>query len=292
MSSYFPRGRAIAPAMKTARMSVLIPIVALVTAFSFQVGGFADETDSEPSRPEVTESAGVGRQGRWCTGTTYVDVDNDGDLDLFVSVFNAPNLVYVNQGDGTFQDQAKERGLDFSGASVMMAFADYDRNGGMGRFTEVARTALPHVPWASMSADTADLNNDGWVDLFVSNGMSRDFVNSNLAALMKGRGNRGWRNKPVLREANLAFRNVGNLEFRSEGKRWGLDHVGASFDAVVGDLDKDGDLDMVVTHFNEPVSVYRNMSPPGNRVLIRLKGTTSDMWGIGAKVKVMTRSGM
>ena len=447
---------------------------------------------------DVTEKAGVEGGGRWCAGTTFVDVENDGDLDLYVCVFNAPNLLYVNQGDGTFQDLAKARGLDFAGASVMMAFADYNldgrldgylvthrlnvgtdyrlprtsreafqrsiirmnkarqlevssayedlfaltdkgpgrtelliagqgdilflqqpdrtfvsrdkeggirghdiglaatwwdynddgrpdlyvcndykgpdrlyRNDGNGAFTEVARTALPHVPWASMSADTADLNNDGridlmatdmagsnhyrrmiidgdlekerwfllvsepkqyrrnvvylntgtdhvmevaylagldstdwtwsvkladfdndgWVDVFVSNGMSRDFVNSDLAARMKGRGNSAWRNLPVLRESNLAFRNLGDLQFCNEGAAWGLDHVGASFGASVGDLDQDGDLDLIVTHFNEPISVYRNTSASGNRILVRLKGTTSNAWGIGAKVKVETASG-
>src|SRR5438874_1200644 len=77
----------------------------------------------------VTARAGVSGDGRWCAGATFVDVDNDGDLDLYVCVFNAPNLCYVNQGDGTFKEQGKAFGLDFAGASVMMAFADYNLDG-------------------------------------------------------------------------------------------------------------------------------------------------------------------
>jgi hypothetical protein len=78
---------------------------------------------------EIGEQAGVRATGKWCAGATAVDVDNDGDLDLAVAVFNAPNLMFINQGNGVFQDEAKARGLDFSGASVAFAFEDYDRDG-------------------------------------------------------------------------------------------------------------------------------------------------------------------
>ena len=78
---------------------------------------------------DVTEKVNVRGSGRWCTGATFVDINKDGRLDLFVCVFNGPNLLYINQGDGTFKEQAKVYGLDFSGASVMMAFADYDLDG-------------------------------------------------------------------------------------------------------------------------------------------------------------------
>jgi hypothetical protein len=446
---------------------------------------------------DVTEQAGLKPQARWCAGPSFVDIDNDGDLDLYVCVFNAPNLLYLNQGNGTFSEQAKAFGLDFSGASVMMAFADYDldgrldgylvthrlnvgtdhgvprssrdafaravvqasgrslrvnpayaelfelisRGGGRteliiagqrdvlfhnegggkfravneqagirgtdiglaatwwdydsdgwpdlyvsndykgpdrlyrntrnGAFTEVTRSALPHIPWASMGTDVSDLNNDGrldliatdmagstharrmsmnaqdekehwfltvadppqyrrnavflgtgtervmeaahlaglestdwtwspkfgdldndgWTDLFIANGMSRDFVNSDLLARMKERGNKGWLNMPILREANLAFRNLGDLRFESVGKKWGLDQISASYGAALADLDRDGDLDLVVTNFEEPVSIYRNTSTTGNRLLLRLKGTRANSWGLGATIRIETASG-
>ncbi|MEO8429082.1 MAG: VCBS repeat-containing protein, partial [Verrucomicrobiota bacterium] len=448
---------------------------------------------------DVTAKAGVGGAGRWCSGATFVDIDNDGDLDLSVCVFNAPNLLFLNQGDGTFKEQAKAFGLDFAGANVMMAFADYDRDGrldaylvthrlnvgtdhhlprnskeaftrsvlrasggaqpqvnpayrelfelinkgtgraeliiagqqdylyhndgngrfnvvnaragihgneiglaatwwdyngdglpdlyvsndykgpdhlyrnnGDGSFTDVVRSASPHIPWASMGADVADINNDGlmdfiatdmsgsrhfrrmmingdiekerwflisadprqyrrnavflstgnehlmevahltglestdwtwspkfgdldndgWIDLFIANGMSRDFVNRDLLKQMKERDNPGWFNTPVLREANLAFRNLGDLRFKNVSKEWGLAQVSASYGAALADLDRDGDLDLIVTNFGEPVSVYRNTGASGNRVLFRLKGTRSNSWGIGATVKIETPSGM
>jgi hypothetical protein len=447
---------------------------------------------------DATAKAGVGAAGRWCGGVTAADLDNDGDLDLFVCVFNGPNLLFINQGNGAFKEQAQARGLDFSGASVMMAFADFDldgwldgylvthrlavgsehrlprnskesfsrsivqvsragqmtihpryhelfelidkgpgraeliiagqrdllyrnlgngmfsnvttqagirgneiglaatwwdyngdgfpdlyvsndykgpdhlyRNNRDGTFTDVAATALPHTPWSSMGADAADINNDGrcdfiatemagsthyrrmmiheelekdrwflltanprqyarnalylgtgtehvmevaylaglattdwtwspkfgdldndgWIDLFIANGMSRDFINADLLQQMKERVNRSWLRTPPLQEANLAFRNLGDLRFQSVGKEWGLDRVSASYGAALGDLDRDGDLDLVVTMFGEPISVYRNDSSSGQRVIIRLKGTRSNSWGIGAKVAVTTDSG-
>ncbi len=447
---------------------------------------------------DVTARSAVKGDGRWCVGATFVDIDNDGDLDLYVCVFNGPNLLYVNQGNGTFIEQAKSAGLDFAGASVMMAFVDYDRDGrldaylvthrlnvgrdhrlprnskeafsrsvvrtvggsqmqvdpaydelfelidkgsgrseliiagqqdylyhqdadgkfsvvnqaagihgtdiglaatwwdyngdgwpdlyvsndykgpdrlyrnnGDGTFTDVVRTATPHVPWASMGADVADLNhdgrmdfmatdmsgtsharrmmingdtekdrwflnsadprqyrrnavflstgtehlmevahltglestdwtwspkfgdldNDGWTDLFIANGMSRDFVNGDLLNRMKERGNRAWLNTPVLRETNLAFRNLGDLRFQNVGEEWGLDQVSASFGAALADLDRDGDLDLIVTNFDEPVSVYRNTGTNGNRLLIRLHGTRGNAWGVGATVRIDTPAG-
>ena len=80
---------------------------------------------------DVTDQAGVGGKGRWCAGAVFTDIDNDGDLDLFVCAFNAPNLLYINEGQGRFRERARDHGLDFSGASVMMTFADYDLDGDM-----------------------------------------------------------------------------------------------------------------------------------------------------------------
>src|SRR6478609_617537 len=89
------------------------------------LGGFKFE--------DVTEKAGVGDHGDaakvWKQGVTFADVNNDGKPDLYVCRFNAPNLLYVNQGDGTFQEMAQAYGLEVKDASVMAAFCDYDRDG-------------------------------------------------------------------------------------------------------------------------------------------------------------------
>ena len=446
---------------------------------------------------DVTAVAGVVGIGRWCAGPCFVDIDNDADLDLQVSVFNGPNLLFINQGNGEFVERAKASGLDFNGASVMMAFADYDRDGdldgylvthrlnidssthlpkssketfrrniikvdehrnvtvnpryrdkfgimqkgggrmelvtagqkdhlyrnnGNGTFTDVSEAsgisgydiglaatwwdydnddfpdlyvsndyrgpdrlyrnnrdgtfedvtpqALPHVPWSSMGVDVGDINNDGlmdflvadmlgtshhrrnitlgnavqdrwflaiarprqyrrnavflnsgtsrmmeaawltglaatdwtwsprfedldndgWLDLFIANGMSRDFMDlDRLSASGQGRQS-DLKRTAVLRETNLAFKNRGNLDFERAEKNWGLDQVSASFGAAFGDFDRDGDQDLLVTNFDEPVSVYRNNSNSGHRVMIRLRGKKSNAFGLDTKVTLETRS--
>ncbi|HEX2099885.1 MAG TPA: VCBS repeat-containing protein, partial [Candidatus Synoicihabitans sp.] len=79
---------------------------------------------------DVTAKAGVaGPSGAWKTGACFVDVNNDGHLDIFVGRWNAPNLLYLNQGDGTFVERGKESGLGIVESTGMAVFGDYDRDG-------------------------------------------------------------------------------------------------------------------------------------------------------------------
>ena len=151
---------------------------------------------------DVTEKAGVGDHGAaariWKQGATFVDVNNDGRLDIYVCRFNAPNLLYINQGDGTFKEMAHAYGLDVTDACVMAAFCDYDRDGWLDVYipTNVLDSArhpdgqrglsLPQQPRRHVhqrdgprrhraarrrahSATWWDFDNDGWPDLYVAN---------------------------------------------------------------------------------------------------------------------------
>ncbi len=147
---------------------------------------------------DVTAKAGVGAEaGVWNLGATFVDINNDGLLDIYVCRFNAPNLLYVNQGDGTFREMAHAYGLDVKDASVMAAFCDYDRDGALdlyltvnlldsekhpsgqrgylfhnnrdGTFTNVTEQAGISGETQSHSATWWDFDNDGWPDLYVAN---------------------------------------------------------------------------------------------------------------------------
>lgn len=441
---------------------------------------------------DVTEGTGLNDTNFWGTGATFVDIDNDGDLDLYACGYKLPNRLYINQGAGLdgrvrFLEQAKQFGLDYRGASMMMAFADFDndgdldgylattavpppagapfrvvyegnkpvvpkelqeywtmiylpdggvhrteagqhdhlyrndgnrftevtqqagidgayftlaalwwdfdgdrwpdlyvandylgpdilyRNNGDGTFTNVIREVIPHTPWSSMGTDIGDINNDGlldlmatdmlasthyrrnvmagetsktgwflevpeprqyvrnalylntgagrmmeaayqagfaatdwtWgprledfdndgrVDVFIANGMMRDVQNADLgtyADRVLGGGSpkwaKFWAEQSMQKETNMVFRNRGDLRFERVETRWGLDRVGVSLGAATADFDNDGDLDLVVNNGDAPMSIYRNRSTEGNSVRIRLKGTASNRFGIGATVRL------
>ena len=163
-------------------------------------------------------------------------------------------------------------------------------NSGTGRFYETAGlSGVSNSDW-SWAAKLADFDNDGRVDLFISNGMARDFNNSDINFQTSDQiGQTVWdhyKDTPEKPEQNLAYRNSGNLTFKDATKDWGLDHVGMSYGAAYGDLDRDGDLDLIVANLNEPPSLYRNNSETGAWLTVRLNGSRSDREAMGALVTI------
>ena len=131
------------------------------------------------------------------TSATVIDIDQDGWPDLYVCRFDAPNLLFINNRDGTFTERAKDFGLDIKDASVMATFADYDGDGfldcfvltnvldfskgpqgrrsfllhndGRGKFTDVSKAAGIWGPSQGHTALWFDANQDGWPDLYIAN---------------------------------------------------------------------------------------------------------------------------
>ncbi|UJH90638.1 CRTAC1 family protein [Antarcticibacterium sp. 1MA-6-2] len=172
---------------------------------------------------DVTEAAGVSGDDRWYTGVTTADVNGDGFLDIYLSVGGKfgpkNNQLFINNGDGTFEERAKEYGLDDPGNSVQATFFDYDKDGDLdvyianypptrfdspnfiyefkmknvsdlesdhllrndrGKFTDVTNEAGVRSFGLSLSATVADLNNDTWPDIYISNDFSSpDFLYMN-----------------------------------------------------------------------------------------------------------------
>ncbi len=161
---------------------------------------------------DISETAGIKGDNRWYTGTSMADVNYDGFMDIYVSVAgqdgNKENQLYLNNGDGTFTEKAKEFGLNDPGNSINATFIDYDKDGDLDiyvanypitdfktdsktlrammhhvtdvqsnhlyrndgdKFTKVTKESGLTSYSLSISATAADLNDDGWQDLYVSN---------------------------------------------------------------------------------------------------------------------------
>ena len=219
-------------------------------------------------------------------GADVGDVNNDGWIDLFASDMSGTSHYKQKIAMGDMSDDAWF--LDLARPPQYMRNSLYLNTGGR-RMLEIAKMAgVASTDW-TWSPKFADLDNDGWLDLFVANGMSRDYMNSDLH---EGgvRGGAQWKDQPVLREQNLVFRNRDGLHFDDVSKAWGLDQVSASYGAAFADLDRDGDLDLVTTNFGESVAVYENRSAQ-HRLLLQLIGSTSNRGGLGARVELVTSAG-
>lgn len=403
---------------------------------------------------DATEKAGLtGKQGIGA-GSTLLDIDNDGDLDLYVTYTGFANELYINDGNGVFEERSEVWGLAIDTGSNAPSFADYDRDGDLdlylqcnflessgipegmpdrlfenqegafvevttaagiegngqghsaiwwdfnedgwpdlyvandfepadklyrnnkdGTFTDVIREVLISAPYSAMGADLGDINNDGRIDFMVSemathdhekhhrtvgsiatkllyagrdevpqymknmvmlkigpnqfaevayltgldatdwtwatrwgdfdndglldayfaNGMARAFHDGDIGK-RSTRAKTGWqrmayfKNSPQYDERNLAYRNLGDYEFAEVSKDWGLDKVGVSAAAAFADFDQDGDLDMVLSNMEANLTLYRNGSQSGNRLLVELEGVESNRFGVGAKLRLFVGS--
>ena len=217
-------------------------------------------------------------------GSDAADINNEGHID-----FLATDMLGTDHYEQKLSMGDMDKGRVFLVADPpqYMRNAVYLNSGGPRMFEAAYLTDLASSDW-TWSPKFGDLDNDGWVDLFIANGMTRDFMNSDWIA--KPGGLAKWEKAPLLKQENLAFKNLGDLRFRPVEKEWGLNHEAVSYGAALADLDRDGDLDLVVTNFNEAVSVYRNNSQQGQSILVRLRGTLSNRMGLGARVTVKTAS--
>ena len=255
-----------------------------------------------------TECAGqsFGHISRFGMGSDIADINNDA----------RPDIVVMDMLPEDNHRQKMLKGPDLYSKYQLMADSGYHRQqmrntlqlnqgtrpGNVPVFSEIGQLAgisATDWSWASL---LADYDNDGYKDLFVTNGYLRDFTNLDFLKYTVEEAREKARKTgtqlevyeligkmPSTKISNYLFRNEGGLRFSNQTAAWGLYHPGTSFGAAYADLDNDGDLDLVVNNTNERAGIWENHARErlGNNYLtVRLKGKGRNPFGVGAKVTV------
>ena len=261
---------------------------------------------------DVSKKLGVDDpNGYYGLGALFADVNGDGKPDLLVANDSTPNYLYMNKGDGTFEDVSYSSGyaLNESGREVSnmgIAAGDYQNNGnlsivnttfaddynvlfqndGTGSFTDMsyqAGIAEASMPFVSFADGFLDYDNDGWKDLFIVNGHVYPQVDQHPDWGMS------YAQRPLL------FRNQGNGKFdlvpAVEGT--GLAVVGVGRGAAFGDIFNDGKIDVIINNMDGVPALLRNVNPDHHQwVELRLiGGPKSPRDAVGATV-YLTANGM
>ncbi|MFQ5925958.1 MAG: FG-GAP-like repeat-containing protein [Terriglobia bacterium] len=258
---------------------------------------------------DVTAQAGVSNL-RYTKAVTWGDFDNDGSPDLYVSNIGS-NRLYRNNGDGTFTDVALELGVAGRGDQTFATwFFDFDNDGDLdlfvasfnspvssvfasywgveslkgqprvyrnegGWFREVSRELGLRRPLLPMGANYGDVDNDGWLDLYLGTG------NPPFSSLMP----------------NILLRNEAGARFADVTFAAGVGQLQKGHGVAFGDVDNDGDQDLFhqlgAAFLGDAYhnALFENPDPSGNWITLRLQGRKANRFGVGARIEVRLRAG-
>jgi len=265
---------------------------------------FLYRNNGDGSFTDVSKESGIAAvRGSFGFTALAFDADEDGWQDIFVACDATPSLLLMNNHDGTFREEALERGVALGPGGDLMggmgvAAGDYDldghidlvkthfqnqatglyRNNGKAEFDDVTAPAGLSMDRRFISWGTAlvDLDNDGYPDIFNATGTVYPELERVYA-------------KYPAHSPRVLFRNLGNGKFVELGDEAGpgVSAKHQSRGAAFGDFDNDGDIDIVIMNRNEPPSLLRNDVPSGNHWLkVRLEGTKSNRSALGSRVLV------
>ncbi len=255
---------------------------------------------------DVSQAAGVDGIGGMFhgkgLGVVSADFNNDGISDLYVANDDTRNDFFYNNGDGTFSEISLLAGCAYSfdgiaQAGMGVAADDYNgdgwidifvtnlsyetnalyRNNGDGTFTDViyeAHLGKESFLFVGFGTGFFDADNDGWRDIFIANGHIIDNIEKTHDVL-------------TYRQPDQLFRNSGDNTFQEISESAGayFQRPAVSRGALFGDYDNDGDVDLLVTHANGPITLLRNDSTPAhNWIRIKTVGVISSRDGVGTRV--------
>ena len=259
---------------------------------------------------DVSERAGITRaSGTYGLGVSTLDFNDDGWVDLYVANDSNPSALYLNNADGTFKDVAVTAGCAYSQdgkpqAGMGVAVGDYDRNGTVDLFktnfagdtstlyandgkgscedrTFAAGIGL-NTRWLGWGVGFLDLDNDGWLDLFLVNGHVYPEV-------QRAQTEAGYKQRKIV------YRNLGNGRFQDVSERLGppVTTPAAGRGAAFADLDNDGDIDVVVNNVHAEPDLFRlDLQPGAHWITLKLVGTRSNRSAIGARVRLFSSEGV
>jgi hypothetical protein len=253
---------------------------------------------------DVTDASGISRSDGAGLGVSAGDYNADGWPDIYVANDATPNQLWINQKDGTFVDEGPLSGSALNAAgnpegSMGIASGDYDADGdedlfvtniiaetfvlyendGKGNFEDVrsrSGLAAPTAGFTGFGTDWFDYDNDGWLDLFVTNGAVNTIESQ--------------RGDPLpFRMQNQLFRNLAGKRFEDVSARAGAPFARGEIGrgAAFGDVDNDGDVDIVATNNGGPARLLLNQDSTGHHWLqVRLEQPKGNRFAVGAWIGV------